>query len=104
MDTFKLKNKEVVRVDNIMFIESAGHYVVFHVKGEKFPIVDRTTMIEVQDALSNYGFLRTHRYYIVNLDHVRTVYHDRFILHNGIAVKISRTHKDRVKEKICSYS
>ena len=98
----KLKNNELVRQEDIMFVQSSGHYVEYYLQNENSPLFDRATMMEVQARLNSY-FIRSHRYYIVNINFVNTIYHDRLVLVDGSELKVSRTYKDRVRERINAY-
>jgi hypothetical protein len=64
----------VVRVpmDEIVAVTSARNYVEFHLAGGRKPLV-RETLAKVESDLAGAGFLRTHRSWLVNPRHVRTI-------------------------------
>jgi hypothetical protein len=64
----------VVRVplDEIVAVTSARNYVEFHLAGGRKPLV-RETLAKVEEELAAAGFLRTHRSWLVNPAHVRTI-------------------------------
>jgi hypothetical protein len=59
-------------VAEIMAVSSARNYVEFHMVSGRKPLV-RTTLSTVERELAGCGFLRTHRSWLVNPAHVRTV-------------------------------
>ena len=65
----------------------------------------RRTMKELIDDLDPKKFVRVHRSAIVNINfvnklisHVSGEYH--VVMHNGTELKVSRSHRDKVKEMI----
>ena len=65
----------------------------------------RRTMKELENDLDPKKFVRAHRSAIVNIkfvqkmvSHISGEYH--LILNNGTELKVSRSHRDRVKEMI----
>jgi hypothetical protein len=86
----------VVRVpmDEIVAVTSARNYVEFHLAGGRKPLV-RETLAKVEVDLAGAGFLRTHRSWLVNPAHVRTVTPGvagdfRLELDGGLMVPLSR--------------
>lgn len=103
LQVFKLKNNELIKVHDIQYLRSSGQYVEFHIIHEPYPLLDRTSMKEVQDQLNEHQFVRIHRSFIVNLAYVNTVYHNHLILESGTELKVSRTYKDLLREKLNTY-
>lgn len=60
-----------IKIDNILFIESAGNYVVFHLKSEK--IISLLSMNKVLELLPRDQFFRIHKSYIVALIHINKI-------------------------------
>jgi hypothetical protein len=86
----------VVRVPmtDIVAVTSARNYVEFHLAGGRKPLV-RETLAKVEADLAAAGFLRTHRSWLVNPAHVRTVTPGvagdfRLELDGGLMVPLSR--------------
>ncbi|MCC2615440.1 LytTR family DNA-binding domain-containing protein [Aestuariibacter halophilus] len=96
---------EVTRVpiSDIQWIDAAGDYMCVHA-GDSTHIM-RRTMKELEEELDPRRFVRVHRSAIVNIayvkklvSHVSGEYH--LVLENGTELKVSRSHRDRVKEMI----
>lgn len=96
---------EVTRVpiDSIQWIDAAGDYMCVHAQDGTH--IMRRTMKELEDELDPKKFVRAHRSAIVNINfvnklisHISGEYH--LVLHNGTELKVSRSHRDRVKDMI----
>ncbi|MCV2885251.1 LytTR family DNA-binding domain-containing protein [Aestuariibacter sp. AA17] len=92
-----------VNVDRIQWIDAAGDYMCVHTEGDTH--IMRRTMKELEEELDPKKFVRVHRSAIVNIQyvsklvsHVSGEYH--LVLNNGTELKVSRSHRDRVKDMI----
>ena len=61
-----------VRIDEILAVESAGNYVEFILRDGRRPLM-RSPLSVLETELSPRGFLRTHRRWLVNAQHVTAV-------------------------------
>jgi two-component system LytT family response regulator len=92
-----------VAVSEIQWIDAAGDYMCVHATDQTH--IMRRTMKELENDLDPKKFVRAHRSAIVNIKYVQKMvshisgeYH--LILNNGTELKVSRSHRDRVKEMI----
>jgi two-component system LytT family response regulator len=92
-----------VAVSDIQWIDAAGDYMCVHATDQTH--IMRRTMKELEQELDPRKFVRAHRSAIVNIKYVQKMvshisgeYH--LILNNGAELKVSRSHRDRVKEMI----
>lgn len=92
-----------VAVNDIQWIDAAGDYMCVHATDQTH--IMRRTMKELENDLDPKKFVRAHRSAIVNIkfvqkmvSHISGEYH--LILNNGTELKVSRSHRDRVKEMI----
>ena len=92
-----------VAVNEIQWIDAAGDYMCVHATEQTH--IMRRTMKELEKDLDPKKFVRAHRSVIVNIKYVQKMvshisgeYH--LILSNGTELKVSRSHRDRVKEMI----
>ena len=103
-DVMAIKDgSEVTRVNvaDILWIDAAGDYMCVHAKGGMH--IMRKTMKELEQELNPKLFIRVHRSAIVNIhfvkkmvSHVSGEYH--LILQNDTELKVSRSHRDKVKQ------
>lgn len=102
-DVMSIKDgSEVTRVPvaDIQWVDAAGDYMCVHAKDGMH--IMRKTMKELEQSLNPKTFIRVHRSALVNINfvkklvsHVSGEYH--LILHNDTELKVSRSHRDRVK-------
>lgn len=92
-----------VQIDSIQWVDAAGDYMCVHAQDGTH--IMRRTMKELVDDLDPKKFVRVHRSAIVNINfvnklisHISGEYH--VVLHNGTELKVSRSHRDKVKEMI----
>ena len=102
-DVMSIKDgSEVTRVPvaDIQWVDAAGDYMCVHAKDGMH--IMRKTMKELEQSLNPKTFIRVHRSALVNINfvkklvsHVSGEYH--LILHNDTELKVSRSHRDKVK-------
>jgi two-component system LytT family response regulator len=88
-----------VRLDDVDWIEAAGHYIELHA-GASTHLV-RESLSAIESRLDPARFVRIHRSTIVNLDRIRDLqptFHGEFLvtLHGGQRLQCSRTYADRL--------
>jgi len=85
-------HKSIIKLQfsDIFFIEAYGSYSNLHTK-TKFFTISKT----IKSIIPNFPetFVRVHRSYAVNLDHVQTFSTDEVIMNNETRIKISRAKK-----------
>ena len=93
---------EFVGVDQIIRCQGEGNYTHIYFEGKKHLLVSKT-LVEFEDLLQEYSFLRVHKTHLVNLKHV-TAYlkNDGGMLQliNGDFISISRRRKETVLQQI----
>ena len=80
-------------VRDIMYLESMGHTLVFHVQCKGYE-PDRTyncygSIGKMEDALSERGFLRCQKSYLVNMAHIKKLNSAQVLLSNGVSLPVS---------------
>jgi two-component system, LytTR family, response regulator len=90
-----------VDTSQIVYAESDSNYTNFVLDtGEKFLV--SKTLGDVQEMLETRNFLRVHRQYVVNLDHIKRMIKGEgtyLVLTNGMSIPVARQHKDRLLER-----
>lgn len=90
-----------VEISQILYAESDSNYTSFVLEtGEKYLI--SKTLGDVQEMLETRNFLRVHRQYVVNLDHIKRLIKGEgtyLVLTTGANIPVSRQHKDRLLER-----
>ncbi len=84
---------KLVRLDlqDVLYIESIGDYVIFHTeKKEKFIV--HSTLKNIDDKISNRKFLKVHRSFIVNLSKIVDIQETNLVIKDKV-IPISRAHR-----------
>ncbi len=105
--TCKSKGKiRLLNVSSVCAIESAGAFC--KLKTDNTTEFTNLTMKELEKMLDPTKFLRIHKSFMVNIDHIESLesyFHGEYILHlsNGAQVKLSRSYKDRLTKILNQY-
>lgn len=98
-----LESSEGIRqvpLSDICFVESIGHYLLFHIGAGIYKV--RENMKECESNLQLYGFCRIHKSYLVNLAHIDEIRTDSLILH-GQVLPVGRSYKDDLVRAFFQY-
>ncbi len=93
---------EFVEVNKIIRCQGEGNYTHFYFEGSKHLLVAKT-LVEFEDLLQEYSFIRIHKTHLVNLKHVVAyVKTDGGLLQlsNGDSVAVSRRRKEFVQKML----
>lgn len=93
-----------IDTDTLLYVESRLHKVVFRYRdmdADGDCIYDKLDNIE--SKLTQYGFLRIHKSYLVNMKHIQKISNYRAVLDNGEALPIPRLRFQSVKELYVEY-
>ncbi|MCR9013456.1 LytR/AlgR family response regulator transcription factor [Aquiflexum gelatinilyticum] len=86
-----------VMLKDITYIEAYKDYVKVHLKDKPNPVLSLTSMKSMEDLLPADTFMRVHRSFIINLDHIDSV--SRNVIHIGNAqIVVSENYKDSFME------
>ncbi|MDE6365895.1 MAG: LytTR family DNA-binding domain-containing protein [Lachnospiraceae bacterium] len=99
-----MDGERTLYTDNILYIESQRHKAFFHYMQagiETFQLYEKLDNIE--KLLSEHGFLRIHKSYLVNMKHIRKICSYSAILDTGEELPIPRLRFQTVKEQFITY-
>lgn len=99
---FHITNGDVkLKLDKIMYFESEGNYLkLFSNDGEyRF----RDTLSAVENTLSDSGFIRIHKGFLVNQAAVKILASDEAELINGTRLPIGRSYSETAKKQLMRY-
>ena len=103
-NTFSFKTNDGIyrlKLSQIIYFESESNYVKLHTKEEEYRF--RGTLTSLENQLSRNGFIRVHKGFLVNQEHIYSIQSDEIKLSDGSFVPISRMNKETVKAKIMRY-
>lgn len=77
----------LIKVDDILFVESRARHVIIHTAERDYETVGRLPDLMVK--LSSYDFVRVHQGYLVNMAHIRRFCAQDVLLSDGTSVAVS---------------
>lgn len=92
-----------VKCSNIIFIESARHYLKIHMQnGNEYEVYGKLN--EYENSLSGHqSYLRCHQSFLVNMDHVKNVKGRDFIMADNSIIPIRKSSFAKIKKEYYKY-
>ena len=90
-----------LQLDEIMYFESDGNYLKLFVKDGVYRF--RDTLSAVDNTLSDSGFIRIHKGFLVNQAAVKMLASDEAELINGVRIPIGRSYGEAAKKQLMRY-
>ena len=97
-----MEGLQMIDISSIIFCSADGNYTYFITKS-KLKITVSRTLKDVEELLEEYGFVRVHHSYLVNLDEIIKYVRGEggyLIMSDGSAVNVSRSRKDALIKKL----
>ena len=87
----------VLRLQDIIYIQSDKHYLHYFVSGRSMPYCERGTLAQKAAELDCPDFIKPHQRYLVNMNHIAKFggLIGTISLDNGIQIPISKSMKDK---------
>ena len=85
----------------ILYFEGQANYLAIHTTGGQYRM--RSTMSGVEEELKNSGFLRIHKGFLVNLEHIRILKTEELELDNGEILPIGKSYSESAKKSILRF-
>ncbi|MBC7891591.1 MAG: response regulator transcription factor, partial [Sphingobacteriaceae bacterium] len=90
-----------VELKEILYAEADSNYTKLRLTNSRNHLLTKT-LREVQDVLEERNFLRVHRQYMVNLDHVQRYVKGEgtyLVLTDGTSIPVARNQKERLVQR-----
>lgn len=88
----------IVRYENILYLESQLRIIHLHtLRPERINEHFYTTMENMEKELSSAGFLRIHKSYLVNMQHIKKLNYDKVQLVDGTILPVSKKRFSEIK-------
>jgi two-component system LytT family response regulator len=97
-----LKGFVVLKLEDIIICEAEKNYTIIHLQNRK-PLVVSRPLMEYERILEGTPFLRVHKTYLINLQHVHEYHRGEggvVIMSNGAEVEVSRRKKELFLSRI----
>ena len=89
-------------VNALIFVEVRGRYCHFHMREDE-EIVIRCRLLDVEQRLEGQRFLKPHRSFLANADHVTCIDRDAVRLDNGSEVPLSRSRVTETRQELMRF-
>lgn len=100
--TFNLKGrKTVIKLSDIIYIESYLHEMVIHTKDDRYTYSG--TFKSIIELINSTNIVRVHKSYAVNLFWVKEIIEDNIIFNNGYSIKCGNKYKNNLIESYKNY-
>ncbi len=100
---FNSKDGEIcVQVCDIIYAEVKNHSITIFFAEDKLTV--SMSMDELDSELSKFGFIRTHKSFLVNHRHVRSILQRNIFTDTNQRIPLSRSRADEVKLKLQQWS
>lgn len=96
---------QFVKIDDIIRLETAGNFTVFHLNG-KTQLISTQILKEWEDTLQNHSFFRIHNSHIINLQYIKKYIkgdNGQVIMEDGTSLDISRRRKEEFLAKMLQF-
>ena len=88
-------------IDEILYFESDGNYLKLFTTKEEYRF--RDTMTAIGKALTEKGFIRIHKGFLVNQMAVKVLGREEATLFNGVKIPIGRNYAEAVRKSLLRY-
>lgn len=95
------EGKVLVRVADVAYVETMGHYLIYHAVGKDAPLRElrvRGNMKDQEQLLRPYNFCQVHKSFLVNLEYVEEIGGNTLTAADTV-LPVGRTYKDRLVQE-----
>lgn len=97
-----LRGFQVLESQDILYCEANSNYTNIHLQNRTVILASKP-LLEYETLLQSTGFVRVHKTYLVNLDHIKEYIKGEggsVILSNGKEVEVSRRKKEELLKRM----
>lgn len=99
---FKTDGKTVsLSYEDILYFESESNYLIIHLQDDSYRM--RSTMTAVENELTAAGFIRIHKGFLVNREHIRLFNMDEMTLDNAEKLPMGKAYAGAARTEILRY-
>lgn len=91
-----------ISVNDIIYIEGMREYVRIHLESVK-PLMPLISLRLLEEQLPSDRFMRVHRSYIVNLQKIETIEHNRIVFKGKVYIPVSGQYKEQFNSYISTH-
>jgi DNA-binding LytR/AlgR family response regulator len=93
--------RKIIPLQDIIMLQGRANYTLLHLLGGRKVLIPRTLKL-FESVLENYDFLRTHRGFIINCEHLQSIDNEGLSMRmtNNLLATVSRRRKESVNERL----
>lgn len=85
-----------IQISDIIYVEGYGEYLRIYLHGQDKPLTVYLRMKEIEERLSDHGFMRIHKSYLVCLRHIAEISKSRITLDTGDEIPIGDSYREHL--------
>jgi DNA-binding LytR/AlgR family response regulator len=95
------RTRKTIPLQDIIMLQGEANYTLLHLLGGRKVLIPRTLKL-FECILENHDFLRTHRGFIINCEHLQSIDNEGVSMRmtNNLLATVSRRRKERVNERL----
>ena len=96
------KGVHILKIHDIIYCQSNGNYTTFKMLDQSEIIISKN-LKHFETKLESYNFLRIHKSYLVNIDHIHQILRDNegsVLMINETILPLSKMHKKELLERL----
>jgi DNA-binding LytR/AlgR family response regulator len=95
------RQRKYIPLEEIIMLEGKVNYTILHLRSGRKILIPRTLKL-FETILGSHDFLRTHRAFMINCVHLRSVDSEgvSMMLTNNLQATVSRRRRDKVNERL----
>ena len=86
-----------VKIADILYLESEHVYVNVHTAAKAFLV--RTSLQDYLENFDSINFIRIHRSYVINLDHIQSV-SSEYVIINGVTLPVGKSFRNNLLARL----
>jgi DNA-binding LytR/AlgR family response regulator len=95
------RTRKIIPLQDIIMLQGEVNYTLLHLLNGRKVLITRTLKL-FETVLENYDFLRTHRGFIINCEHLQSIDNQGLLMSmsNNLQASVSRRRKGIVNERL----
>ena len=100
-----IKTQDGIRLvpqTDVIWVEISGHYLSWHIAGEKDPLNERGSLAQAAEKLAGGSMVSISKSVMANATHIQAIARDTLVMTDGARLAISRSKKREVMAQIAA--
>ena len=100
-----IKTQDGIRLvpqTDVVWVEISGHYLSWHIAGEKDPLAERGSLVQAREKLAGGSMVGISKSVMANATHIQSIAKDALVMTDGARLAISRSKKREVMAQIAA--